>query len=527
MKRDIENINQEHNDKIAADNKAAADKRKAAEKERLDQLQKDYKSIIDADNELINKTEKGSIERVNAVKKAQENELNYVKIHYKDLGINLEDFQKKQAEALQKEVDEYNKAQEKKRLAHEVVLSDIKILEAQAALDKATTEEEKLARTKELMAAEVEAINAKLAEQLNNEALSEDERKLLKLQAAAEIAATEKSYADQKEQRDEEIKEKEKARLAELQAIRDEYNITREENEIARIQRELERENLTNEERKRLLDELTNHEISLIQEKERQAIAALDAELLRRQDLATDEEQRRIIQEWYAAEKKKIEDESIEQEKQKRTEATEHFIEKKNEELDAAIKTARGILNFTQQMSDLGFAIFKNTRKKEANESDAQRKKRLEEEDKAARIQFNINKGLQIGQAVINGVQSILAITSAGYEPISTAIRIAAQVALNAASIAKIATQQYTSAAGAGGADTSTAPPSIPVAPTPEVSAPTPQVPNFQAAQFFGLGQQGGVLAPAAGPQRVFVTETDITEVQNRVRVIEDRSVID
>lgn len=57
-KRDIEKINKEHNDKIAADNKAADDKRKAREKERLDNLQKDYKSIIDADNELINKTEK-------------------------------------------------------------------------------------------------------------------------------------------------------------------------------------------------------------------------------------------------------------------------------------------------------------------------------------------------------------------------------------------------------------------------------------------------------------------------------------
>lgn len=149
----------------------------------------------------------------------------------------------------------------------------------------------------------------------------------------------------------------------------------------------------------------------------------------------------------------------------------------------------------------------------------AQAKGNAEEEKRIAREQFQTEKMFNISMAVINGLQSILAITTVPDFTLGVAngIRIAAQVALNAATIAGIAAQEFE-----GGGSTTGGPPPTPSAP-PLVSRPQSQM--FQPADFYGLGQTQLAGGAGMGPQRVFVVETDITEVQGRVKVIENRAI--
>lgn len=139
------------------------------------------------------------------------------------------------------------------------------------------------------------------------------------------------------------------------------------------------------------------------------------------------------------------------------------------------------------------------------------------EEEKIARQQFKVNKAFQIGQAVMNGLQSVLAITSTAVDPsgVTTALRVAAQIALNVGTIAKIAATQFSGggASNAGGQGGSTA-----------ISVPT--TPSFN---LFGQGNnmnvssaqpttsisdpQGNILSVIAQ-----VSETEISAVQARNR---------
>jgi hypothetical protein len=59
---------------------------------------------------------------------------------------------------------------------------------------------------------------------------------------------------------------------------------------------------------------------------------------------------------------------------------------------------------------------------------------------------------------------------------------------------------------------------------TPNAAEPAPS--NFQPNQFFGLGQQTATGMPGGPkPIKVYVTETDIRDVSDRVSVIEQRAI--
>jgi uncharacterized protein Smg (DUF494 family) len=179
-----------------------------------------------------------------------------------------------------------------------------------------------------------------------------------------------------------------------------------------------------------------------------------------------------------------------------------------NEKLDLGRRGLQGI----QALSNLFFNMQKKTGEKVSKE-----------EETRLRQQFEANKLFNAGLAVINGIQSILAITSTAVDPtgITTAIRIAAQVALNAASLAGILGQGYngpfagkdlpdpaTTTGGGGGS-------------TPAI----PPMPTFNPASFIGLGSNQ-MLGPGMvqNPNRVYVVESDITMTQRRVSVIEERA---
>jgi len=170
------------------------------------------------------------------------------------------------------------------------------------------------------------------------------------------------------------------------------------------------------------------------------------------------------------------------------------------------LNIAKNSTDALQGLSDLFFSI------KMANA-----KKGSKEEEEAAKKQFKINKALQLSNALITGVSSILAITSVPDFTlgIATAIRIGAQVALNAASIAKIAAVQYN--AGGGGGGGSMAPISAPnVGTTPTINAPSQSTTS--------LNPDGSVRSTNTTPTSIkaYVVETEITGTQNQVSQIEN-----
>ena len=152
--------------------------------------------------------------------------------------------------------------------------------------------------------------------------------------------------------------------------------------------------------------------------------------------------------------------------------------------------------------------------KAKAKELDA--KKKAFEQEKKAKIASAIISGLQGAVAAFTGAMSLGPIAG----PIVGGVLAAAVAAMTAVNIAKISSQKF----DAG---------SVGQMPAPDVSGggvggeAGGGGQSFAPTQFFGLGQgapQSG--GGNGGIQKVYVTETDITSTQNRVRVIEDRAVI-
>ena len=143
------------------------------------------------------------------------------------------------------------------------------------------------------------------------------------------------------------------------------------------------------------------------------------------------------------------------------------------------------------------------------------------EEQKAAKRDFETRKKISIASAVISGIEGVVNVLTAKstipqpFDAIYKGVQVAFLVATTAANIAKIkaSTFQATSPAstdgggGGGGA-----------------AAAAPETPTFTPTSFFGLGQTTQFNPQEQGPTRVYVTEGDISNTQNRVRVVENRA---
>jgi hypothetical protein len=151
---------------------------------------------------------------------------------------------------------------------------------------------------------------------------------------------------------------------------------------------------------------------------------------------------------------------------------------------------------------------------------EAAKKKEMDARKKA----FEQEKKTKIASAVIQGIQGAVAAFTGAMQlgpiagPIVGGVLAAAVAAMTAMNVAKIKNTKF------DGGDVSQAT-------APDVSTPGGAegggAAAFQPTQFFGLGQgspQSG--GGNGGMSKVYVTETDITSTQNRVRVIEDRAVI-
>lgn len=150
-----------------------------------------------------------------------------------------------------------------------------------------------------------------------------------------------------------------------------------------------------------------------------------------------------------------------------------------------------------------------------AKQKELEAKKKAFEQEKKTKIASAIISGLQGAVAAFTGAMSLGPIAG----PIVGGVLAAAVAAMTAMNVAKIKSSKFD--AGDVGAVSA-----------PDVAAPGSAGGEgggaaFQPTQFFGLGQgspQSG--AGNGGMSKVYVTETDITSTQNRVRVIEDRAVI-
>jgi hypothetical protein len=200
----------------------------------------------------------------------------------------------------------------------------------------------------------------------------------------------------------------------------------------------------------------------------------------------------------------------LKEEKDKQDKIIEESRQKELAAIKGGLDMATDALNGINSLTNIGMeAKLKNV------------KKGSKEEEKILRQQFKQQKAMQLAMAVINGAQSILAITSVPDFTlgVATAIRIGASVAATAASIATISSTQF----GGGG--------SAPNAPDVGAGASTTAVAPAAGPQLFGQANTGSqVNAGGAASNNITVTavvsETEITASQNNISNIQQNSVL-
>ena len=221
--------------------------------------------------------------------------------------------------------------------------------------------------------------------------------------------------------------------------------------------------------------------------------------------LKADEEAKRLAD---LEKEKKFQDELLAIAKAKKLKEIEDE-KKKQAEIFELTNTS---LSATQNLSDLFFTLKTSNLKKGSKE-----------EEEYAKKQFEINKGLQIATALVNGAQGVLAITTVPDFTlgVATAIRIAGQVALTAATVAKIATTKFQPTSSGGGGDAGGGIPSVPIPPPPTVNNPNA---NVEGTRF---DQEGNKINNQQTPMiqvNATVGVDEITAKSNRVQVLENQS---
>lgn len=212
----------------------------------------------------------------------------------------------------------------------------------------------------------------------------------------------------------------------------------------------------------------------------------------------------------YKREKQQISDEydkKIADDKEKKDKEAKEKREKDLEDFKKIqaeqFEVQRNYLNAAQGLSEFVFSARLSKVKKGSKE-----------EEEVLKKQFEVSKAFQLAQAAMAGAQSILAITSVPDFTlgIATASRIAVQVALTAAQIAKIASTKFTPTGGGG---TENAPSQIGGTTTINTGAGVPLA-QPQATQLL----PNGTVAPNQNQNNTFravVVESDITNTQRRV----------
>ena len=225
----------------------------------------------------------------------------------------------------------------------------------------------------------------------------------------------------------------------------------------------------------------------------------------------------------YEAEQKRLADiDDFNRERKKEKDKAVSDQKKKEDELDAKAKSALEKASFdaAKGLSDAVFAIQIGNAKKGSAE-----------ELKLKKQQFNVNKAFAVTQATIDGIRSVQGVLaqSATYGPLTIPIAIATGISA-AANVAKIAAAKFDgggASSGGGGGTAGAAPQigstSLPTPPT--INNPNNNTNTMFDAQGNNLGQTNDQRT-AQQPIKVFVTETDISEIQNRANKLKTQTTI-
>lgn len=181
------------------------------------------------------------------------------------------------------------------------------------------------------------------------------------------------------------------------------------------------------------------------------------------------------------------------------------------------LQLASDLTGALSNLSDIYFSV------KRAN-----LQKGSKEDLEAAKKQFNVNKGLQIAQATITGIQSVMNAYQSGLAypyvgPATGAIFAVIAGIAAAANIAKIASTKFDEGGGGGSGTVGDVGGGAGTTPTP----PTINSPSSSNTQLNPdgtvntTGQQGSQLTVKA-----VVVETDITSTQGRVSALENNAKI-
>jgi hypothetical protein len=353
------------------------------------------------------------------------------------------------------------------------------------AADKASLDQIAAARkivtdsTKTAQQIEIDNLNEAYAKKIADATKYKNDTKVLTEAQAIEIAAINKKYTD------------------EANAKIDADNIANNEKRIAY-------ENAAFLETQRLT-------LSETEFKKLQATQAAEAKM---DVFYKDAEMVKLLETELAAELVKIQDDADKQKTAKLKEETDKQNKIKEDARQLEIKgiqdnldTAAAALDSINSLASIGMeAKLKGV------------KKGSKEEEKILRQQFKQQKAMQLAMAVINGAQSILAITSVPDYTlgIGTGIRIAASVVATAASIATIAGTQF------GGSASAPSAPDVGAGATAAAVAPA-------GPSLFGQANTGNNISAGGTPSQnitvtAIVSETEMTASQHHVANIQNNS---
>ena len=452
---------------------AITQKRKETAKAQVDAantaIGKRFKQIEDAGKYEIAQTQENTQARIDAEKKAEDDLMTFRKNNLKALGISETNFA-----TLKIEIDKAQKKRQEEFDKNRLTLDDkAKVAAAEIALLEARGADEIYA-TKKIL------IDRTAQMEMNAAKNNADEVEKIRLQSIQDQRALDEEYTQYQ---------------AEQQAI------------ITQVIADKSAFALENH-------RYTKAEMALMDQKEVDRILKANSD--------------QIVADMYAMEAELANTELTEAEKAEIKERyrqleIEREIDKENKLRDLKLKNYNDTLELGQKanaaVQSLGDAIFAWKAKSAGKD--------LEQQKKNAQQQFKLNKAVQISTAIITGIQSVMSAFANGMKnpipllgPATAGVYAGLAGIVAAANVAKIASTTFDASAFTPTADTPT--PASAGAPGGG-GAPT----NFQPNQFFGLGQTMPTTgAGGTPPIKVYVSEVDITDTQERVRVIENRATL-
>ena len=238
-------------------------------------------------------------------------------------------------------------------------------------------------------------------------------------------------------------------------------------------------------------------------------------------------ERQKIAQEEYDAKLKRLEDEkaaTLENTDLTETEKAAKLAEYNNQEIEAHQKMEDAKLDATKSALDQAASSYQQyagaiqsiTDGIFDNEAKGQ-KKNLAERNKILKKKFIADKAMGIVNAGISTAQSVMQ-ALASTPPPAGYVMAALNGAMGIAQIAAIAAKQFNPETGSGSGAGASSIGGL-------QSAASMNQPQLQGSSLFNIGKtQMNINTPP--PQKVYVTEGDISSTQNKVSVIQGRSLI-